>query len=866
MNILFLRGFNNYFNRTIRKYSTLDEYRNKAINTIDYSQVNFNPNDGVATELIVGGPTQLTSDGKPLDWDKTGTPDYAICYEGNEIISRWFVLESERTREGQYRMALKRDVIVDNIDDVITAPIFIEKGPINSVDNPLLFNKENMTYNQIKEQEYLLKDATGVPWIIGYVAKNAPEDNQEINALISNMLENTLDPADLPWEFDLNNDVILNGGIDLKIQLALGNNYSSFNGATRQGSVSYQGWKMQYLYKDAVSSMLYEDASTSSWNASWTFYTNPNPPAGLDVPKFVYAKYSAASPNYNDVNTVNNKMANFAGDVKTQLMQQLQTDFSEAVSGIEQYRGKIIYDKETEKYYRITFQSISGGTEWSDYNPGDSIKQAIADFGWSGGDYSKAGNNVFLFTRGASLKPVYTEITNQSITLMLQKGGTAASRAVVNNAVFDIFALPYGEINIIDGNDVEFKTTAESSIAIARAIATTLTDSAVYDLQLLPYCPIKEIRDYYETSGYIDLGDFDSKYWATAEQTGESIENPKKTTVLFWATNASGTINIPLTLEVPKNPLELKIFNETTVSRLCSPNYAGMFEFSLAKNGGIDYINIDYNYRPYSPYIHANPNFKNLYGTDWNDARGLICGGDFTISSVSSAWQNYQVQNKNYQVIFDRQIQNMDVNNAIALEQQQFNAVAGTLTGGIAGGVGGAIAGSKAGPYGAIAGAVVGGIAGIGLSATGASLDREWLLRQQQENKSYAIDMFGYQLGNIQALPYSLSRTDSLTENNKLWPFLEIYTCKDEEKEALRNKLKYNGMTVMAVGNIFSNLDLNSQEKVYFQGQLIRIDEFKDDSHVLNEIYAELKKGVYFIGSEININLGGNYVSTTSNE
>ena len=126
------------------------------------------------------------------------------------------------------------------------------------------------------------------------------------------------------------------------------------------------------------------------------------------------------------------------------------------------------------------------------------------------------------------------------------------------------------------------------------------------------------------------------------------------------------------------------------------------------------------------------------------------------------------MNNKNYQAIFNRQIQNIDVSSEIALEQQRFHSVVGGLTGTLGGASGGAMAGSKAGPVGAIAGGVAGGIAGATFNAIGASKDREWLIRSQAETRSYAIDQFNYQLGNIKALPQSISKSDPLTYNNKI--------------------------------------------------------------------------------------------------
>ena len=49
--------------------------------------------------------------------------------------------------------------------------------------------------------------------------------------------------------------------------------------------------------------------------------------------------------------------------------------------------------------------------------------------------------------------------------------------------------------------------------------------------------------------------------------------------------------------------------------RICSPNYNGLFEMNLAKNGGnITSFNVDMTLRPFNPYIHINPDFKYMTG------------------------------------------------------------------------------------------------------------------------------------------------------------------------------------------------------------------------------------------------------------
>lgn len=180
-NILLLRGFNNYHKRTILKYSTLEDYQDNSASFLNYSSINFNPNDGILTELIVGNDAQLENS-KILSFDDVGSPDYLVVYdidtESNITIkSRWFILESVKTTAGQFRLALKRDVIADHMDWILNANCFIEKAQIMDIYSPFIFNNESMTYNQIKKKEIPLYDSTGVPWLVGYIAKSFDGSN-----------------------------------------------------------------------------------------------------------------------------------------------------------------------------------------------------------------------------------------------------------------------------------------------------------------------------------------------------------------------------------------------------------------------------------------------------------------------------------------------------------------------------------------------------------------------------------------------------------------------------------------------------------------------------------------------------------------
>jgi hypothetical protein len=129
------------------------------------------------------------------------------------------------------------------------------------------------------------------------------------------------------------------------------------------------------------------------------------------------------------------------------------------------------------------------------------------------------------------------------------------------------------------------------------------------------------------------------------------------------------------------------------------------------------------------------------------------------------------------------------------------------------------------------------------MSAIGGIMDVVNLDRRQREARSYAIDNYNLNLGNVKALPNSITKTNALTLNNKLFPFVEIYECTSAEAEAYINKIRWNGMTLGIIGQMKENESEDNSH--YFRGKLIRFSDIGEDSHFLEAIDEELRKGVY---------------------
>lgn len=113
-----------------------------------------------------------------------------------------------------------------------------------------------------------------------------------------------------------------------------------------------------------------------------------------------------------------------------------------------------------------------------------------------------------------------------------------------------------------------------------------------------------------------------------------------------------------------------------------------------------------------------------------------------------------------------------------------------------------------------------------------------------QNNRQAKIDTFNMSLGNIKARPDSLTKVSAHTITNKYFPFVEVYSSTNVEKEIYKNKLTYYGMSIKALGKISDYINIPNFS--YFKGSLVRLDSIKDDTHVVNQIAQELNGGLYF--------------------
>ena len=788
---LHLLRYNNYYNRQLKILNKLSDYEPYRLGIL--TNINFIPNDGIYAKQVI-------------NW-KGDIPDYLLVAESNTIISRWFVVESRRNLAGQFELELFRDTLADYYNEIQNAPIFVEKAMLGA-DNPLIFNQEDMTFNQIRKKPTLLTDMTNIPWIVGYIPADSDLQNKTVSATYSTANQYDISVEDISdWEFA--SYLETPGYIETK-------EYTVFRYSNQLSPPSGVDLQCRNIQLD-VSLESYNTSIKNEWYGNSQNHKLPYEGYYDNNPDFqgtyVYTVSRTWDEYINKVRTDSDYRSYIDGYFRSKYHILNNAEFEE----LNDLNGKTIYDSTADTYYKISVKTEQITDETSLANE-QAIVSKLNSF-----IPDPQGGNVVNKTYTALLKAI-------AITISLDQVQTSITVALSNDRYhledqpYDMFCIPYGKVRVFELEEGFY--TQKIGTSIASNIAKELGTDIIYDIQILPYCPVQYAWN--DEYNYIDL-----------TKTKYSIINDsrsRKTSVLIWCRNSNFNFNIECNIPDTNYAIDKKVNSQTEVYRLVSPNYSSAFEFNPYKNGGVNYLRIDCSYKPFNPYIRVAPIFNELYGYGGQyDSRGLILAGDFSISQLSNAWANYELQNKNYQAIFDRQIQNMEVQNKYQRINDIVNGITGAGTAAITGGMTGAMLGTSGGPYGTIAGIGVGATAGV-VAGIGDIVMKEQL---RNEAIDYTKDQFGYQLGNIQALPTALAKTSALNINNSLVPMLEIYDCTQAEKNAFRAKIEYNGMTVMAIGTI------SQYTEGYFKGKLIRLEGISDDYHIVNTIASELYKGVY---------------------
>ena len=876
MSKLYLCNSINYYNRIeIINKNYIAEYgayllQSTAAYPNPITNHNFKIKDGVDTQVTILN-------------DKT--PSYIIRTDDNDnILDRWFVMDSTfNTAAGKNEqiLVLRRDLIVDYYDKIKNTDIYIDRGWAVKGD-PFVTANEGFSFNQLLKSRTPINDSTNCAWVIGYMSTSPIyyDDALTEKTAVSTAYSDSI----------LNRAEVFNSMSDFPGYNVSTNKPNNTFGIPKNNNINVKGISTKVTYYEEVTSNV---ANKYNYKLSTNFIygtvsgypkatrLDPSSAAVHNADSFIAVETSSADIDaqasshaqvlntlFTQVSADSANLYNKLNDYYVNAIIHDNTGYKD-LEELKNIEGRLFYDATNSKYYTAKIVKENAGTtsinwnidprrsdEGSNFNQ---LQQALINYAtplFGGVNYSFRQfdstvwdcdityvNWMITFTEYTPQSGLYVNISNTRNNLI---DAPYCMFAIPCSYDFNTGEVGKSSINLFSGFDI---TTAGANTAIeaGEAIANAFSGSSfLYDLQLLPYCPIPDKV----VNGKIVKGSM------VENQDYQYIYNNGAKNIMFWCTKSNFHIDIQKQVNIANYKREAN----TQFYRLCSPNFAAAFDFVPAKNNGVWGYAIDYSYKPYSPYIHVAPFFCWLYkdGTKYysyatardaqnRDVRGLICSGDFSLPITSDTWNTYRLANVNYQNSFDREIKSMELSQGYEKQYEKWATYAGVIQSAAIGTqVGGSIGGK-----GGIIGGIVGGIgAGVASYVVGQK-QIEINDKLRAEEISLKKDLWRNQLDNVKAQADTLSKVSAYNLNNKVFPVLEVYDCTDEEKTLFDNFINYNGMTINRIDTIANQLSLTdldySPTYKFISGSILRYEtDLVEDLHALNNIASELKRGVYF--------------------
>lgn len=209
------------------------------------------------------------------------------------------------------------------------------------------------------------------------------------------------------------------------------------------------------------------------------------------------------------------------------------------------YNNKVIKTQDG-KYYQISVRQAPSNKSFTDVacTTGDLytlMSNAVVISGSFTSGYTTPDDNSFKYSCTCKQYIVtYVERKNYVVT-----SGISTTRNKTMDALYDIIAMPYGAMDIRygAGNSDHFTTDSLVSMASMTSIATALgggsATSFIYDIQLLPYCPVQGLLEDEPGKITINPANEHKEFDYVLDQS-----NSSKIGILFYVPKSSFTLNI----------------------------------------------------------------------------------------------------------------------------------------------------------------------------------------------------------------------------------------------------------------------------------------------------------------------------------
>ena len=500
--------------------------------------------------------------------------------------------------------------------------------------------------------------------------------------------------------------------------------------------------------------------------------------------------------------------------VMTNFFSSLNPQSQETVSSVDKYVGKIIYNEADKKVYTVdksTSDYQLGGNLHKNYYTAfvNTIKNISFPY-----YFIEDGNSTINYgandIKGYGNFISYT--ANQSIIrYTLRELGVATSFNF--NFKANTRKLPRSSVRCVNivSDDTE-NGISDSDIAQTLMLAQTnpinpATDTGrILDVQFLPFS------------------------MATATNENFKINDTPIKAMFLDADDLEFYTDMADLTDLTE------INKECDTIKIVSPSRASQYLFRPYNNGGIMEFRTKITLRPYNTIIYVRPSTKGLLMYDYDDKDCLIISEDFSLTAVTSEWTNYIYNNRNYNDVFERQIQGREFERTWErkIEDAQKKSDEWTSRN---------ISAQKASTYTGnlpIISSVAGAIGTAFQDQTYlqmAQIDRQYNEALYQEGIQISRDLFNLQLENIQSQPLVPSKITTLDAKMLPGVYLEYYSTNPTELQAINDFYRFNGNRVDAYGTF------NQYWGWFVRGKII-MSQFYTQPEI-DELNRRLSMGIF---------------------
>lgn len=497
--------------------------------------------------------------------------------------------------------------------------------------------------------------------------------------------------------------------------------------------------------------------------------------------------------------------------VMTSFFSSFNPQSQDAVSSVDKYVGKIIYNEEDGKVYTVdksTSDYQLGGNLNKNYYtsfvntiknisfPYYFIKEGNSTINYGADDIKGYGNFISYTANQSIIRYTLREL---GVAISFNFNFKADTRKLPRSSVRCVNIVSDDTENGISDSDI----AQTLMLAQTNAINSATDTGKILDVQFLPFSMATATNENFK------INDMPIK---AAFLDADDLE--------FYTDMADLT----------------EINKECDTIKIVSPSRASQYLFRPYNNDGIMEFKTKITLRPYNTIIYVRPSTKGLLMYDYDDKDCLIISEDFSLTAVTSEWTNYIYNNRNYNDVFERQIQGREFERTWErkIEAAQKKSDEWTSRN---------ISAQKASTYTGnlpIVSSVAGAIGTAFQDQTYmqmAQIDRQYNEATYQEGIQLSRDLFEMQLENIQSQPLVPSKISTL--DAKLLPgvYLEYYSSNPSELQAINDFYKFNGNRIDAYGTF-------SQYLGWFVRGKIIISQFYTQPE-LDELNRRLGMGIF---------------------